>query len=215
MAIASKLSDPDFGDGTRARLLDAAGQIFAEHGFQATTVREICARARVNLALVNYYFGDKRELYAEVLRHSIGSTKGEVKALESDLPPEQAIRELILATLQRVFRADRPGWHFRLMMHETAQPTPAMASLINDTMRPIYDRFRALIGEMLHLPPDHDKTRLCTHSIIAQVVDYAKSRNVNSQLWPGLELTPERLEQIATHITDFSLAYLRQPAAKT
>ncbi len=210
MAAHPKTHDSDLADGTRAKLLDAAGQVFAESGFQAATVREICTRAGVNVALVNYHFGDKRELYEEVLRYSIGSTKNEAKVLASDLPPEEALRELILATLQRMCRADRPGWHFRLMIHELAQPTPAMKTVINETMRPMYDRFRDLIGEMLGLSPDDDKTRLCTHSVLSQVVDYAKSRNIHSNLWPELELTPARIAQIADHITEFSLAYLSQ-----
>ena len=208
MAAHPKTHDSDLADGTRAKLLDAAGQVFAESGFQAATVREICTRAGVNVALVNYHFGDKRELYEEVLRYSIGSTKNEAKVFDSDLPPEEALRELILATLQRMCRADRPGWHFRLMVHELAQPTPAMKTVINETMRPMYDRFRDLIGEMLGLSPDADKTRLCTHSVLSQVVDYAKSRNIHSNLWPELELTPARIAQIADHITEFSLAYL-------
>src|SRR5580693_6567264 len=133
---------PVLQDDTRTKLLDAAGQVFAESGFQAATVREICARAGVNVALVNYHFGDKLELYTEVLRHSIGASQNGVmqKALKSTHPPEEALRELILAMLHRVCRADRPGWHFRLMVHELAQPTPAMSSVIDETMRPIYER---------------------------------------------------------------------------
>ncbi len=94
------------------------------------------------------------------------------------------------------------------MVHEFAQPTPAMSTVIDETMRPIYERFRVLIGSMLHLPADHDKTRLCTHSVIAQVVHYVHSRHVISRLWPELEMTAERIEEIAAHIADFSLAYL-------
>jgi AcrR family transcriptional regulator len=207
-----KSKPPVMPEDTRSKLLDAAGQVFAECGFQAATVREICSRAGVNIALVNYHFGDKLELYTEVLRHSVGASgKGIInKAIGSSAPPEEAFRELIHAMLLRVCRADRPGWHFRLMMHEFAQPTPAMASVIDETMRPVYDRLRELIGSMLDLPRGHDQVRLATHSVIAQVVHYSNARHVVSRVWPELELNPERIAQIATHIADFSLAGLRQ-----
>ncbi|HWF07471.1 MAG TPA: CerR family C-terminal domain-containing protein [Bryobacteraceae bacterium] len=202
---------PVLPESTRTRLLDAAGEVFAESGFRGATVREICARAGVNIALVNYHFGDKLELYTEVLRHSIGASgKGVIKqAIQSTAPPEEAFRELIHAMLQRVCRGDRPGWQFRLMIHELAQPTPAMSAVIDETMKPVYNRFRELIGGMLDLPVDHDKVRLLTHSVIAQVVHYVHARQVVARVWPELELTPERIAQIATHIADFSLAGLR------
>jgi TetR/AcrR family transcriptional regulator, regulator of cefoperazone and chloramphenicol sensitivity len=209
-------SAPVLPDGTRHKLLDSAGEVFAAHGYHAATVRAICARAGVNIALVNYHFGDKLELYTEVLRYSIGTTRTGIlqAAIASTAPTEEAFRELIHAMLQHVCRADRPGWKFRLMMHELAQPTPAMANVMNETMRPIYDRFRQLIGSMLGLPPGHDKIRLCTHSVIAQVVHYVHARHVVARLWPELELIPERIAQIATHIADFSLSYLRDNAPK-
>jgi len=215
-AVRSKprIPKPALPEDTRTRLLDAAGHVFADFGFRGATVREICARAGVNIALVNYYFGDKLELYTEVLRLSIGASENGIvqMAIQSAAPPEQALRELVFAMLQRVCRGDRPGWHFRLMVHEFAQPTPAMSTVIDETMRPIYERFRVLIGGMLRLPPDHDKTRFCAHSVIAQVVHYVHSRHVISRLWPELEMTAERIEEIAAHITDFSLAYLREIA---
>ncbi len=216
LAVRSKprIPKPALPDDTRTKLLDSAGHVFADFGYQAATVREICARAGVNIALVNYYFGDKLELYTEVLRLSIGASENGIvqMAIRSAAPPEQALRDLIFAMLQRVCRGDRPGWHFRLMVHEFAQPTPAMSTVIDETMRPIYERFRVLIGAILHLPPDHDKTRLCAHSVIAQVVHYVHSRHVISRLWPELEMTAERIEEISTHIADFSLAYLREIA---
>ena len=52
---------------TRRRLLDAAGEVFAEKGFAKATVREICQKAEANIAAVNYHFGDKEKLYAAVL----------------------------------------------------------------------------------------------------------------------------------------------------
>jgi TetR/AcrR family transcriptional regulator, regulator of cefoperazone and chloramphenicol sensitivity len=199
-------------DGTRNKILDSAGPVFADFGFHGATIREICARAGVNVALVNYYFGDKLELYTEVLRRSIGSAGQGIlqQALKSTAPPEEAFRELIYGMLLRVSQADRPVWHFRLMVHEFANPTPAMATVIDETMRPIYERFRTIIAGMIGLPPDHDKTRLCAHSVISQIVHYVHGKHVISQLWPDLRMTPERIDEIAAHIADFSLAYLRE-----
>src|ERR1700685_2706671 len=197
-----KSKPPVMPEDKRSKLLDAAGQVFAESGFRAATVREICSRAGVNIALVNYHFGDKLELYTEAVRHPVGEPENGIinQAISSTPPPEEAFRELIHAMLLRVCRADRPSWHFRLMLHEFSQPTPAMASVIDETMRPVYDRFRELIGSMLDLPGEDDQVRLATHSVIAQVVHYAHARHMVSRVWPELELNPERIAQISAHI---------------
>ena len=63
--------------GTRSRILNAAGPVFADKGFRDATVRDICQAASVNLASVNYHFGDKQRLYIESVKeaHRGGSTK--------------------------------------------------------------------------------------------------------------------------------------------
>ncbi len=55
-------------NATRGRILEAAGEQFAERGFREATVRMICERAGVNISAIKYYFGGKEELYSEVLR---------------------------------------------------------------------------------------------------------------------------------------------------
>ena len=57
-------------DDPRERILSAAGCEFAERGYDAATIRDICAAAAVNIAAVNYYFGDKRRLYIESVKHA-------------------------------------------------------------------------------------------------------------------------------------------------
>src|SRR5262249_47229203 len=111
--------------------------------------------------------------------------------------------------LQSLFSADRPDWAFRLMAHEFAQPTPAMDRIVDEVVRPAYDRLRQAIGTILGLPPDHDTTRLCVHSIIGQTVHYFIGRPTGARVWTELTMTPAQLDRIAEHIADFSLAYLR------
>ena len=56
------------GPVTREKLIEAAGEIFAEKGLHGTSIRDITQRAGANIASVNYHFHDKFELYALVLR---------------------------------------------------------------------------------------------------------------------------------------------------
>jgi len=77
-------------EDTRAKLLDAAAGIFAEVGYHRATIREICARAGVNGALVNYHFGDKLELYAQTLERLVSVARLDAvrAALNQKAPPE-------------------------------------------------------------------------------------------------------------------------------
>ena len=54
-------------DLTKERILDTAEVLFAQKGYQAVGVREITSAAKCNLAAVNYHFGNKENLYLEVL----------------------------------------------------------------------------------------------------------------------------------------------------
>ena len=197
---------------TRDKLLDAAGQVFAERGYRAATIREICRRAGANVASVNYTFGDKMGLYTEVLRHSVHAAKTAAlsAALDTSLSPEEMIRGVIRARLMSLCKDARPDWAIRLVMHEFSHPTSAMARVVDEGMRPIHDRVRKAVGKIIGLPPDHETTRLSVNSIVGQILFYTFSRPVLSHLQPELKLTPDQLDRIAEHIAEFSLAYLKK-----
>jgi hypothetical protein len=82
--------------------------------------------------------------------------------------------------------------------------------VVDEGMRPVYDRVRNVVGKIIGLPPDHEITRLSVNSIVGQLLFYTFSTPVLSHLQPELKLTPEQLERIADHIADFSLAYLKK-----
>jgi hypothetical protein len=131
--------------------------------------------------------------------------------VEQNADPCDALRQIIHGMLERLCATapERFGLHLRFMLKEMANPTPAFGRLIEDTIRPLYNRLRSLVGQILNLPMDHEKTRLCTHSIMGQVAHYSHARPVMTQLWPEMKTTPEQKKMIANHIADFSLAYLR------
>ncbi|MBV8170466.1 MAG: CerR family C-terminal domain-containing protein [Candidatus Eremiobacteraeota bacterium] len=198
-------------DPKRARLLEAAAEIFAERGYYATTVRDISKRADANIAAVNYHFGDKLGLYTEVLRTNARSVGQDTirPVLEQAAAPQDVLRKVIHALIQRMCGSGHASLPFRLMRHELMRPTPVLSQVVDEAMRPNYDRMRALVGALLGLPPDHETTRLCVHSIMGQVLFYPLASPLLARLWPQLKLTPQRLDRIADHIADFSVAYLQ------
>jgi AcrR family transcriptional regulator len=208
----ARLRRPEVLDFVRQKLVDAAGPVFAERGYHSATIREICMHAGANVAAVNYYFGGKLGLYAEVLQQSVRAANLQAvqNALNQDAPPEKILRDVIRARLLGLCQGNFRDWQFRIMVHELAHPSPALTRVVNDIARPIYGRLLDVIGRIIGLAPDHDTTRLCAHSVLGQVLHYALANPLLLRMWPQLKMTPKQVGVIANHIADFSLAYLRQ-----
>ena len=196
---------------TRQRILEAAGEVFAEQGFRGATVRDICRRAEANVAAVNYHFGDKLALYTEVVQQFLQAAEieGIRNALDQTAPPEDILRAVIHARLRSLTRGDRPDWHFRILAHELAQPTPVIRQHVNQIGRPLFNRMLGLVGGMLGLPPDAEKTKLCAISVMGQILVYVFATPLLAGVWPELKMTPQQIDQVADHIADFSLEYIR------
>jgi TetR/AcrR family transcriptional regulator, regulator of cefoperazone and chloramphenicol sensitivity len=208
---AGVLASPEAVDSTRTRLLKAAAEVFAEHGYENATIRQICTRADANVALVNYHFGDKLELYTEVLRFALqpGAAAAGVSLPRAGAEPAAALRQIVGTMVERAFETgDQANLRFRLMLNEFVRPSGATARVVDVVLRPVYDRLREIVGAILKLPPDHEKTRLCVHSILGQVAHFAHSRQMLGLLWPEMKMTPAQRELVAEHITQFTLAYL-------
>ena len=89
-------------EATRDRLLDAAERLFAEHGYQATTMRGLTAEAEANIAAVNYHFGCKQSLLEAVVHRALAPVVEErrrrLHAL-GDAPSIEAVVEAIVGPL--------------------------------------------------------------------------------------------------------------------
>jgi AcrR family transcriptional regulator len=203
-------------DGTRDKLIEAAGRVFAERGYYSATVREICRRAGANVAAINYHFGDKLGLYTEVLQQSVQAARLDAmhNAFDSNAPPEETLRAVIRARLESAARRGLADWQLGIMAHEFARPTPALSHIVETVSRPLFERLLDLLGQILGLPPDDRETLLCAYSVMGQILFYVLGAPVLAQLSPQAEMKPAQLGSVADHIADFSLAYLREGAAR-
>ena len=115
---------------TVQKILDAAGQVFAEVGFGAARVDEIAKRANVNKATIYYHIGGKETLYGKVLQHVFEHVVTAVSnALEESHTPEESIR-LYVRHLSLTIQTQ--AYMPELMMRELASgvphlPEPAIA----------------------------------------------------------------------------------------
>ena len=205
-------------DDTRARLTEAAGEVFAAKGFQAATVREICSLAGANLAAVNYHFGDKRQLYVEaVKRAQCSEDRQSLPQWPSDTPPAEKLREYIHGMLARFLDERRPVWHARLMAREMAEPTEACVALVDSYIRPSYELLDGILEELL--PPDTPATdrHLMAFSVVGQCVHFKIHRPIAVQLVGEKEYATYDIARLADHVTRFSLAAInhRMPAGKS
>lgn len=198
---------------TRTQILEAAGAVFASVGFRDATVREICARAGVNIAAVNYHFGDKETLYREVLRYSQAEAFTQYPPLlnvSPAAPAEARLRAFLHSWLLRTFSSGATAWHGQLISREMVDPTGALDEIVRDKIQPMSLQLRGIVGEILGLPPGDEQVRLCTLSIVGQCVFYHHCRPVLTRLFPQQPpLDTLGTERLADHITRFSLAAMR------
>jgi len=202
-------------DKTRQRLLEAAGEIFAEQGFRKATVRDICARADANVASVKYHFGDKEKLYSEILRFAHGCAIEKYPpslGLPADAPAEKRLYTFVLSFLQRLLDEGRPAWHAKIMSREMAEPTVAMDMLVEEQVKPHFGFIRQVVIELLGPKAPEETVRLCAQSVVGQCLFYHFGKPVTQRLFPQRTFGIKDAPRIAEHITRLTLAGIRDIA---
>ena len=193
---------------TQSRLLDAAGEVFAEWGFHLATMKEITDRAGTSLASINYHFGDKAELYAAVIRGIESEMSELVEGLNGDFSgtPVDRLRQLIIYIAVQMLRFKPSDWEQILMARELAQPSPAMMGLIERVIRPVNAKLSKLIAEVIGVDESSQSVGLLTASVSGQIVYYMKHPVFifHPQVSGSTDAT-----EIANHIADFSIAGIR------
>jgi TetR/AcrR family transcriptional regulator len=196
---------------SRAAILQAAAQEFAEHGIAGARTDAIAREARVNKALLYYYFKDKETLYAAVLDEAFSGLKNSVFAvLDSDLPA----REKMLAYAGAYFDFIATNQLYpRLMQREMMRAREGQSQhidkIISNYIRPIFGRVAELMqkgiaqGEFRPVNPAH-----FVPSMIAMIVFYFSSAPMMQKIVGFNPLAPERIAERRAAVLDFISAAL-------
>jgi TetR/AcrR family transcriptional regulator, regulator of cefoperazone and chloramphenicol sensitivity len=200
---------PEDGSDAKQRLLMAAEEIFADYGYEGASVRQICNKAGVNIAGVNYYFGDKENLYVEAVKraHMCNARDMPVENLAPPgTPPVVRLELFIRGMVASMHTPARPS-AMKLMMREMAHPGKAAGTVVDEFIRPLAFHLRGILHELLpHL--DEHRLLMTGFSVIAQCLYYRQNRPLSELIFGKAEMEALTVDMVADHVVRFTLTAL-------
>ena len=201
---------------SRAAILQAAAKEFAEHGIAGARTDAIARAARVNKALLYYYFKDKETLYGAVLDNAFSGMKASIfQALDSDLPPRGKIIAYVGAYFDFIASNQiYPKLMQREMMRAKEGQSQHIDRLVKTYFQPIYRRVGEVLqqgiakGEFRKVDPAH-----FIPSMVAMIIFYFSSAPVVQRIVRFNPLSPQRVAERRAAVLDFISAALFQPPA--
>jgi len=190
---------------TQGRILEAATKVFAEHGYRDATTRMICAEAGVNVALVNYYFRSKAELYKAVTAALFEGTGKPLMALTETVHDqaswEKAMRTWIRRSLE-ICGAKKPPelWTARLLGMEECSPSELSHDIEQEYVLPVRRCFARLL-RMAMAEEDPVEVSVWASTVDAQCVIFALTKQGWAERFcpPGVD-AKAWMDRVADHI---------------
>jgi TetR/AcrR family transcriptional regulator len=200
---------------TRAAILDAAVREFAQEGIAGARIDAIARAARVNKALLYYYYRDKERLYGAALDHVFSGLRQRIFAvLDQGLSPRETILAWAGAHFDYVARAGiNPGLLSREMMRAGRHGSPHLQRLARNYFRPVSQRLLAVMrqgmasGEFRRVDPLH-----FLFSVISMIVFYFSSAPLIRLLRGEDPLAPAQVAARRAAVLDLISAALFRPA---
>ena len=206
---------------TKTRILDAAEQLFMEHGFEATSLRSLTTAAGVNLAAVNYHFGSKEELFQSVLTRRLDPMNQERIELLEKLERESAAKPItcerilfamLIPALRLARDEERGGKNFlRLVGRAYADPAPFIRHFLSEQYAEMIGRYKEAFHKALpHLSRQELTWRLhFVMGALSYTLLGADLLKLFEQVTPGNRDNDELLLQ---RLAPFLVAGLKAPA---
>jgi AcrR family transcriptional regulator len=216
MAISQQNSAVDSSaKGVRDRLLDSAEQLFAERGFDGTSIRDLAAAAGCNIASVNYHFGGKEKLYVEIWRHHLHLLR-ETRIASIDKVLSESAGKPDLEDLLRSFAysfigplVDESGGPrlIRLMAREMLDPHLPPNMFAEDVIMPTLSAMHNALARACPELPD-SMVPLVVFSLVGQLLHTIRFKTMLGSMD---DETLPRFEQaeVIDHIVAFSAAGIR------
>ena len=201
-------------EDTRERILLASQKLFADKGFDATSVRDITTEAGCNVASVNYHFGGKDNLYLEAFRSMLAELREQRLSVLDELmrrAPPPTLDEFLTSFAEGFINPlvdDSRGRHFMaLVSREMFDPKLPHDVFVSEFIHPILERSLTAL-EAFGPPLDPDDARLCIMSMVGQLLHALRARSLFTDV-DHPEVVPTDLGDYIPHFVRFSVGGIR------
>ncbi len=199
---------------TRKRLLEAAEEMFAQNGFDGTTIRDITTKARRGPASINYFYGDKRELYEELFRLRLREmNESRLNAIETVMSDKTklTLEKLLYAysvDFLKPFADPQQSQRFmQLFFREMAEQRLPRNMFLDELAAPSIAAMEEAIAVVCPNINKHD-TLMCVLSLTGQLVHIMQVK-VLFEGAQGHSITSINIDESINHIVKFSAAGIR------
>ena len=136
---------------TKDALLAAAIEVFADKGFDAATVRDICGRAKANVAAVNYHFGGKDALYVAVLEEIFPKDEHPQATGSTDLSPQERLRNYLHDLTREIYERGNGmvTQRWAIFLREMAKPSHNLDFIVQRQVQPRANELRGILADIL------------------------------------------------------------------
>ena len=205
-------------EDTQDRILIAAQKLFADKGFDATSVRDITTEAGCNVASVNYHFGGKDKLYLETFRSMLSVLRDRRLAMMGELmgrQPVPSLEEFVQTfstiMLEPLVDDDRGRMFLNIVTREMIAPRLPSGVLLEEFFEPMMERATAAL-EKVGPQLDAASARMCVMSMVGQLLHSIKAHHLLADLGRTDVLPLSHSEQV-NHFVRFSVGGIRACAA--
>lgn len=206
----------DERNDTKQALILAAGELFAEHGYEGTSIRAIAEKAGANVAAISYHFGSKGKLYVATVRYVVHSDEGSpVHELLDHVGPQsgaqgvcRAMRGAATEFLARLASPGRPLWRTRLLMRAMFESEQGpLEETIDETFRPDVGDLMALACRVVPGLSERE-AMLWAFGFMGQVAFYIFVREPVLRVLGQEEFDPQFLHEAAEFVAKSTIATL-------
>jgi AcrR family transcriptional regulator len=195
------------GQEARNRLLDAAMQLFAEHGFAKTSTRDIAEAAKVNISAICYYFGDKAGLYRAVFNDPRTNPDIDPALLmDPAISLEIALKHMLSAMLDPLKMGNLMQCCAKLHFREMLEPTGVWLEEIDRVIKPAHEGLVQLLCRHLALTEADDDVHRLAFSISGLAVTLMVSTDPIQALRPSLMADTHSIDIYIERVAHYAVA---------